>query len=170
MSTTFSCTGNIIIKGKQQFQQANGDINNYYLLDEGSSSVGRRENERLMPTQDRFREIYRGDIILREQVHSGELEMMVRRSIKSTNPFRIRAADRIVKIRKKIFRAELVDFGDRKFTLVVLEPENKEDTNVVALVRGVSTLLFIPSAITRRFRYGNEYMSKHLLIRAPWFQ
>ncbi|KAK1227634.1 hypothetical protein PQX77_009357 [Marasmius sp. AFHP31] len=117
--------------GRQQFQQANGNINNYYLANKGSSSTQGEDEKRLMPIQDQFREFRRGDIIIRSEVHSSEMMMNIVTKFKLTNPFQ---PLRMVKIRRKMCSVELVNFRDCKFTLFLFEPENKEDKDMVAII------------------------------------
>ncbi|KAK1224628.1 hypothetical protein PQX77_012467 [Marasmius sp. AFHP31] len=107
MSATFGCSREIVIRGKQQFQQAHGNINNYYLSDEGPLAIQRQGYESLTPIQRRFREIRQGDVILRSQVYSGGIEMEMEQKLKSTNPFRPRLEVKTVKIRTKVFHTEL---------------------------------------------------------------
>ncbi|KAJ8079749.1 hypothetical protein PM082_016571 [Marasmius tenuissimus] len=134
MSPAFGSSGEIVIRGKQQFQQANGNIYNYYLSDEGPLGVQRQVYERLTPIQRRFREILQGDIILRSQAYSGSIEMEIEQKLKSTNPFRPRIEVKTVKIRTKVFHTELVGYNTCKFTLFTFEPENKGDKEAVAVM------------------------------------
>ncbi|KAL0060076.1 hypothetical protein AAF712_013152 [Marasmius tenuissimus] len=139
MSTTmFSSSAGISIQGNQQFYQANRDIiikNNF--VDERSLCIRGQGRNRLMPIQDRFREIRQGDMILRSQVYSGMMEMTIKQQFKTTNPFRHRVEVRTVKIHKKAYSVELVEFSNHKFTLFVFEPENKEDKEIVTIVSSI---------------------------------
>ncbi|KAJ8079737.1 hypothetical protein PM082_016559 [Marasmius tenuissimus] len=131
----FSSPSGISIEGNHQFNQANGNIIiNNNLGDERSLCIRGQGRNRLMPIQDRFREIRQGDIILRNQVYSGVMEMTIKQQVKSTNPFRPRVKVRTVKIHKKAYSVELVEFSNRKFTLYVFEPENNENKETVATI------------------------------------
>jgi len=60
--------------------------------------------------------------------------MTIERKLKSTNLFRPRLFPTLVTIEKKAYTAELVEYSGRNFTVVALEPENKEDKQAIAAV------------------------------------
>ncbi|KAL0060064.1 hypothetical protein AAF712_013140 [Marasmius tenuissimus] len=158
MSTTmFSFPSGIFIEGNQQFNQANGNIiiNNNFG-DEGSLCIRGQGRNRLMPIQDRFREIRQGDMILRNQVYLGVMEMTIKQQLKSTNPFRPRVEVRTVKIHRRAYSVELLEFSNRKFPLFVFQPENKEDKKMVTKVSSIKQ--FEGRGKTVWFRFGNKFM------------
>ncbi|KAF9262519.1 hypothetical protein L218DRAFT_386345 [Marasmius fiardii PR-910] len=70
------------------------------------------------------------DVNMLKQVSSRTVYVSVQsRSLKPTNPFRSRLENQkgSVKIRKKVQSAEIVQFGDRRFTVVTFEPDPEED-------------------------------------------
>ncbi|KAJ8093733.1 hypothetical protein PM082_009593 [Marasmius tenuissimus] len=131
MTPTFRCFGDISIRGKQQFQKADGNICNYYFRNEVSCCPTRHDYEKGPPIQGRFREVLQGDTILHNLVYSGKMEMMIKQHARSTNPFRVRTIKRRVKIRKRVITAELIGFEGKRFTLVILEPEHSRDDEVI---------------------------------------
>ncbi|KAK1223536.1 hypothetical protein PQX77_013585 [Marasmius sp. AFHP31] len=130
MSPTLRCFGDISIRGKQQFQKADGNICNYYFRNEAFGYPAGHDCERGPPIQGRFREVPQGDVILHDLVYSGKMEMMIKQHVRSTNPFRARIVKKRVKIRKRIITAELIGFKGERFTLVILEPEHNMDHEV----------------------------------------
>ncbi|KAK1224260.1 hypothetical protein PQX77_012838 [Marasmius sp. AFHP31] len=135
MSSLFQASGDIFIEGNQHFQQAGGNIHNYYVQGGGSLIHPGRDRKSLLPIQDEFREIRRGDIALLDEIYTRDTKMAIEHLIKSTNPFRKSVvAVRTVSIRETAYTAKIVSFGDRLFTVVVFEPENKEDEDSVKLL------------------------------------
>ncbi|KAK1222586.1 SCF ubiquitin ligase complex subunit cdc4 [Marasmius sp. AFHP31] len=104
------------------------DSRDYHWL--GSPQQG---NGRLPPTKGRFCRIPAGDIILRKETWSQEMEVIVW-PLRTTNPFRARLAARAVKVQKKFYTVELVQHQSRVFTLVTFEPENKEDRDILRML------------------------------------
>ncbi|KAJ8079805.1 SCF ubiquitin ligase complex subunit cdc4 [Marasmius tenuissimus] len=88
---------------------------------------------RLLPTKGRLREIFAGDIILRKEIWSQEMEV-IERPLRTTNPFRARLAARAVKVQKKFYTAEIVQHQSRMFTMVSFEPENKKDREIIRMI------------------------------------
>ncbi|KAK1227636.1 hypothetical protein PQX77_009359 [Marasmius sp. AFHP31] len=128
----FSSSAGISIEGNQHFYQANRDIIiNNNLSNEESSRIRGQGYDGLMPIQDQYREFGRGDIIIRSEVHSSEMVMTIAPRLKPTNPFR---PVKTVKIRRKMYSVELVNFHNCKFTLFTFEPENNEDKKMVAIL------------------------------------
>ncbi|KAK1224258.1 hypothetical protein PQX77_012836 [Marasmius sp. AFHP31] len=56
------------------------------------------------------------------------------RYVATTNPFRKPAELTAVSIRKKVYTAQIMDFGERLFTVVTFEPENKEDKQTIKMI------------------------------------
>ncbi|KAK1224344.1 hypothetical protein PQX77_012753 [Marasmius sp. AFHP31] len=65
-----------------------------------------------------------GDVFLREETWSTNLEVVIQKP--STNPFRAGVETR-VKVVKKHHTATIFPYGDQKFTVITLEPEDKKD-------------------------------------------
>ncbi|KAJ8079753.1 hypothetical protein PM082_016575 [Marasmius tenuissimus] len=76
--------------------------------------------------------------------------MVIQRPLKQTNPFRNRVVARTINIKKKQYTAELVQYNGRMFTVIVFEPENKEDKNTVKMIwkkayEAASTYMYVRS-------------------------
>ncbi|KAG7091528.1 hypothetical protein E1B28_010557 [Marasmius oreades] len=135
MSTShfFERANHMQFYGGQSFTNANNIINNYNSarteLEPGSSSSQRDDDQWLiLRGGQRLRRIDMCDIITLREVSSKIHHVSVK--LKTTNPFRNRMRG-IVKIRKRIQSAEVAEFGDRRFSVVSLEPE--DDGNVEKL-------------------------------------
>ncbi|KAG7091564.1 hypothetical protein E1B28_010590 [Marasmius oreades] len=123
----------IKLHGGQSFANANNIINNYNCPTRaelepasGSSSCRRDDGQWLTLKRggQRLRWIDMCDMLTLREVSSETLCVSVK--LKSTNPFRNRVKN-VVKIQKRIQSAEFFPgFGDRRFTVVSLEPENSE--------------------------------------------
>ncbi|KAK1215747.1 hypothetical protein PQX77_021636 [Marasmius sp. AFHP31] len=84
----------------------------------------------------RLKTIDVGDIILTREVSSRVIDVMTKpnekgRVLKSTNPFRARIIRqrqaRFTKVRRIVHVAEILEFGDRSFTVVQFEAEDPSD-------------------------------------------
>ncbi|KAG7091456.1 hypothetical protein E1B28_010490 [Marasmius oreades] len=125
--------------GGQSFMNANNIINNNNYsarteLEPGSSSSQRDDDEwlTLRGSGQRLRRIDMCDVLVLREVSSETHRVSVK--LKSTNPFRNRVKS-IVKIRKRTQSAEIVPgFGDRRFTVVSLEPEDDGDVERIQRV------------------------------------
>ncbi|KAG7091454.1 hypothetical protein E1B28_010488 [Marasmius oreades] len=124
--------------GGQSFTNANNIINNNNCsarteLEPGSSSSQRDDDQWLtLRGGQRLRRIDMCDVLVLREVSSETL--CVSMKLKSTNPFRNRVK-RFVKIRKRTQSAEIVPgFGDRRFTVVSLEPEDDGDVERIQRV------------------------------------
>ncbi|KAL0057337.1 hypothetical protein AAF712_016025 [Marasmius tenuissimus] len=83
-----------------------------------------------------------GDIILRREVSSRVIDVMTKpsvkgRTLKLTNPFRARVIRqrqaKFAKVRRTVHVAEILQFGDRPFTVVQFEAEDPNDQNQLEL-------------------------------------
>ncbi|KAG7091572.1 hypothetical protein E1B28_010595 [Marasmius oreades] len=123
--------------GGQSFTNANNIINNYNYptraeLEPGSSSCRRDDGQWLtLRGGQRLRRIDMCDTLILREVSSETLCVSVK--LKPTNPFRNRVKD-VVKIRKRVQSAEIVEYRDRQFTVISLEPEDDGDVEKVQRV------------------------------------
>ncbi|KAK1234687.1 hypothetical protein PQX77_002099 [Marasmius sp. AFHP31] len=90
----------------------------------------------------RLKTIDVGDIILRREVSSRVIDVMTKpnekgRALKLTNPFRARVIRqrqaRFTKVRRTVNVAEILQFGDRLFTVVQFEAEDPRDREQLVL-------------------------------------
>ncbi|KAJ8079791.1 hypothetical protein PM082_016613 [Marasmius tenuissimus] len=135
MSQWFQNAQNVSIDGSPLFQHVEGDMVthiSHYHAGHGSSSM--QDRQAMLPVQNQYREIRRGDIDLQTQVWSEDMKMIMERYIATTNPFRKRAELTAVSIRKKVYTAQIIDLGERLFTVVTFEPENKEDKQIIQMI------------------------------------
>ncbi|KAG7091556.1 hypothetical protein E1B28_010584 [Marasmius oreades] len=118
--------------GGQSFANANTIINKYYNYpaaraeSEPGLSSCRREDDQWLTLHggQRLRRIDMCDILILCEISSETHCVSVK--LKSTNPFRNRVKN-VVKIRKRVQSAEIIEYGDRRFTVVSLEPEDERD-------------------------------------------
>ncbi|KAK1233184.1 hypothetical protein PQX77_003672 [Marasmius sp. AFHP31] len=134
MTTRFECYRDIVISGSQHFHQANGNIYNHYVSNSNVTVYGKQTSETLMPNQGQYDEVRRGHIIQRGQVSSEDIEMVIQRPLKQTNPFRNRVVARTINIKKQQYTAELVQYNGRMFTVIVFEPEDTEDKDTIKMI------------------------------------
>ncbi|KAJ8094180.1 hypothetical protein PM082_023389 [Marasmius tenuissimus] len=130
----FQSSGDIVIQGKQQFYQVNGNV--YHCCGHGTCSSNCWSKHKIkspLSMQDCYEEIQPGQIILRKEVWSEGLRLSIGHFTKMTNPFRNRLLARIVKIQKKVYTAELVQYIGRKFTVIMFLPEHKDGREIIRL-------------------------------------
>ncbi|KAG7091580.1 hypothetical protein E1B28_010602 [Marasmius oreades] len=116
--------------GGQSFTNANQIINYNYP----TSTEPEPHDDRWLTLHggQRLRHIDMCDINMLREVSSETLSVSFK--LKSTNPFRNRMGS-VVKIQKRTQSAEIVPgFGDRRFTVVSLEPENERDVERIQRV------------------------------------
>ncbi|KAL0577430.1 hypothetical protein V5O48_004558 [Marasmius crinis-equi] len=85
----------------------------------------RVESERVVPIEHSSREINPEDIIFRERISSQDLELRIKR-ISSTSGAGSSPMP-MVKFRKEVYIAEIIQFAGRLFTVYTFEPEDLED-------------------------------------------
>ncbi|KAG7091513.1 hypothetical protein E1B28_010541 [Marasmius oreades] len=138
MSSFFDGASDMTFTGGQFFTSANKVINNFYshrvLAGPEPETSGPKNDEQwlnLLVGRRRVRMIEMCDVnMLREvSVQTVDLVPVKSRTLKPTNPFRdrIESQGKFLKVKKRIGSAELVQFGDRRFTVVSFEPENEGD-------------------------------------------
>ncbi|KAK1217212.1 hypothetical protein PQX77_020137, partial [Marasmius sp. AFHP31] len=123
-------------------------INNNYTNTYSERSNSPQSQSRLLYERPsghngpRFRTIDVGDIILRREVSSRVIDVMTKpnekgRALKLTNPFRARVIRqrqaRFTKVRRTVNVAEILQFGDRLFTVVQFEAEDSRDREQLVL-------------------------------------
>ncbi|KAG7091514.1 hypothetical protein E1B28_010542 [Marasmius oreades] len=126
--------------GGQSFTNANNIINNFNSysaraeFEPGPSSSHRDDDKWLtLHGGQRLRRIDMCDVLILREVSSETLCVSVK--LKSTNPFRNRMGGvGVVKFRKRVQNAEIVEFGDRRFSVVSLEPEDDGDVEKIRMV------------------------------------
>ncbi|KAG7091476.1 hypothetical protein E1B28_010507 [Marasmius oreades] len=138
-SSFFERSSNVNLSGNSLFTHANTvTINNYSAPARTAPEPGilssRRDDDQWLTLRggQRLRRIDMCDVFVLGEVSSETLYVSVK--LKSTNPFRNRVKS-IVKIRKRTQSAEIVPgFGDRRFTVVSLEPEDDGDVERIQRV------------------------------------
>ncbi|KAJ8089727.1 hypothetical protein PM082_014995 [Marasmius tenuissimus] len=124
---------NTTIGDRSVFQHVEGDVihHNYAACTLCHQSQERNEmTSRLRPSQDRFREIFESDVILRKEVSSEKAVVVVRTPFKAAKSSRGRV-ETVIGVRRRRHTVEVVGYGDRTFTVVTLEPEDEEVTRMV---------------------------------------
>ncbi|KAG7091559.1 hypothetical protein E1B28_010586 [Marasmius oreades] len=133
----FEGASHMQLHGGQSFANANTIINKYYNYpaaraepEPGLSSCRREDDQWLiLRGGQRLRRIDMGDLLILREVSSEMLCVSVK--LKSTNPFRNRMRG-VVKIRKRIQSARIIPgFGDQRFSVVSLEPEDDGDVEKI---------------------------------------
>ncbi|KAJ8074321.1 hypothetical protein PM082_012634 [Marasmius tenuissimus] len=138
MSQFFPGAINTTIRGRDiifQHVEGNPYHNHVYHCPCGRESCrGCRgyESDRTMPVQNRYREIFEGDVILRKEVWSKDAKVAVRKLSADNTSSRSREAR--VKVTRKYHTAEIIGFGDRIFTVVSFELEDKEDREAIRML------------------------------------
>ncbi|KAJ8090685.1 hypothetical protein PM082_018247 [Marasmius tenuissimus] len=127
------------------FVAATNVINNYAYPRSSDSYQGQsnlfceRQSGQL---EQRLKTVDVGDIILRREVSSRAIDVVTKanekgRVLKFTNPFRARVIRqrqaRFVKVRKTAHVAEIMQFGDRLFTVVQFKADNPNDKEQLQL-------------------------------------
>ncbi|KAJ8089985.1 hypothetical protein PM082_018563 [Marasmius tenuissimus] len=130
MSHFFQGATNTQIQGRSiTFQHVEGDVNNNYISRchgcEICPSCFEREN-RIMPRQNRFREIFEGDVVLRKKVWSEEIEVVFTKLPRDKNPFR-KGIKVVASVIRTVHRAKIFWAGDREYTVVTFDLKNKND-------------------------------------------
>ncbi|KAL0057339.1 hypothetical protein AAF712_016027 [Marasmius tenuissimus] len=130
------------------FVAATNVINNYAYPRSSDSYQGQsnlfceRQSGQL---EQRLKTVDVGDIILRREVSSRVIDVVTKanekgRVLKFTNPFRARVIRqrqaRFVKVRKTAHVAEIMQFGDRLFTVVQFKADNPSDKEQLQLAVG----------------------------------
>ncbi|KAL0567937.1 hypothetical protein V5O48_014054 [Marasmius crinis-equi] len=112
-----------------QFNQAGNVINVENLS--GALTISGFPRESQVKQKQVPRELDEGDVILREEVSSEILEIKVDQSRKwgTNNPFRdrVESTRTKVKVQRRVYTAEIVECGDRLFTVYQFKPEDEED-------------------------------------------
>ncbi|KAG7091484.1 hypothetical protein E1B28_010515 [Marasmius oreades] len=137
MASFFEGACNVDFSGNTSFTSANTVINNFNYPEGVSSSRGDGQWFILSGGRGRFRLIEMCDINMLQEISSAIVHVPVKsRMLKSTNPFRGRLESRraTVKIRRRVQSAEIVQFGDQRFTVVSFEPEGEGDAERVRTV------------------------------------
>ncbi|KAG7091553.1 hypothetical protein E1B28_010582 [Marasmius oreades] len=141
----FEGASNAHFSGNTTFTHANTvSINNYGNRSTSTESkLGSfscwMDDDQWLTLGQRLRWIEMCDINLRQEVSLDRLHVLDK--LKSTNPFRGRQGS-AVKIQRRVQGAEIVQF-DRQFTVISLEPENKEDLKKIWTVRPKARLKLI---------------------------
>ncbi|KAL0575447.1 hypothetical protein V5O48_006520 [Marasmius crinis-equi] len=122
------------IGGNAQFNQA-GTVINIGPNNTGTLSiVGPSELRSKWKRQPK--ELDEGDVILREEISSDIMEINIDQSRRwgTNNPFRdqVESAHSKVKVQRRVYAAEVVQCGDRSFTVYQFKPEDTEDETLDA--------------------------------------
>ncbi|KAG7091501.1 hypothetical protein E1B28_010531 [Marasmius oreades] len=138
-SSFFEGASHMQFFGGQSFTNANKIINNnnYPACTEleSESSSSRRDDDKWLTLRDgqRLRRIDMCDILILREL-SSEMHR-VSFELKSTNPFRNRMGGvGVVKFKKRVQGAEIVEFGHRRFSIVSLEFEDDGDVEKIQRV------------------------------------
>ncbi|KAK1223512.1 hypothetical protein PQX77_013610 [Marasmius sp. AFHP31] len=132
MSNFFRQARHIYVDGNPRFQHVEGDLVTQVIhFGDGSGSSSyhqQRDVEQIMPIQDQYAKILRGDIVLQEEIGSESIKMVVRQPFKPTNPFHswVPARTATINVQKRVFKAELIHLNGRAFTVITFEPENQD--------------------------------------------
>ncbi|KAJ8075384.1 hypothetical protein PM082_019722 [Marasmius tenuissimus] len=111
------------------FQHVEGDVNHNYI---GCPTCQEREEDRIMPKQRRYREIYEGDIFLREQTWSREIEVAIRAPLTDNRSCRNGRQTRIVVVKK--FHTATMYPHNHTVTVVSFEPKGKRNRDTTRLL------------------------------------
>ncbi|KAK1216177.1 hypothetical protein PQX77_021204 [Marasmius sp. AFHP31] len=111
---------------KSVFQHVEGNVNHNYFNGTTSQEC---EEDRVMPTQNRYREILEGDVFYREQTYSEEMEIVLRGASATEN-----GAGTRIKIVKTFHTGTIYPNNNCPVTVVTFEPEEDEDKNVTRLL------------------------------------
>ncbi|KAF9258358.1 hypothetical protein L218DRAFT_1080443 [Marasmius fiardii PR-910] len=147
MSSFFDSAYNMKFSGGQSFTHANTVIHNIFnhpalTEPELASSRSRNDDQWVTlpgPRGQRLRLIDKCDMNMLQEMSSATLHVWLPATsrLQPTNPFAVRLETqrKSVKIRKKVRSAEIVQFGDRKFTVVTYELENEGDAEKIRMAR-----------------------------------
>ncbi|KAK1221385.1 hypothetical protein PQX77_015792 [Marasmius sp. AFHP31] len=144
-SQFFSSAINTTIGDYCTFQHVERNVNNNYIR---YTSYQECKEDRVMPKQSHFRTFFMGDVISQEETGSIKLDVLIRK--RSTNPFRPGVETRVKVVRKHHTTTFLL-CGDKKFTVVTLEPEDKKDEEATRFL----------------WKAGYEALSAHRSIQFP---
>ncbi|KAK1221172.1 hypothetical protein PQX77_016027 [Marasmius sp. AFHP31] len=108
-------------------QHVEGNVYNKYV---NSTTFQEWEGDRVMPTQNRYREILEGDVCYREQTSSQEMVIVLRGASTTTgNGTRTR-----IKIVKTFHTATIYPNNNYPVTVVTFEPKEGGDRNITRLL------------------------------------
>ncbi|KAJ8092917.1 hypothetical protein PM082_023551 [Marasmius tenuissimus] len=117
--------------GDTHFQHVAGDVtthvHNFGASGSSLSSSLKEQVTVIGPIRRHYREIPRGDVILRKGPFRSEDKMIL---FRDNNPFRKECIDII----STVYTAEVVQFGERVFTVVSLETKDKKDQEAAWLL------------------------------------
>ncbi|KAF9258365.1 hypothetical protein L218DRAFT_735754 [Marasmius fiardii PR-910] len=143
MTSFFEGAHNLKFSGSQSFTSANSITYNYHtLLESGHESSGLRNDESWLTLpggKQRLRVVDICDVIVLKQISSETrtFHTLAKPPLsKPKNPSiaRLERQRGSVKIRKEVQTAEIVQFGNRRFTVVSFKPEHQDDSEKIRKV------------------------------------
>ncbi|KAK1218897.1 hypothetical protein PQX77_018394 [Marasmius sp. AFHP31] len=133
MSQFFHRAKNTKIQGGNiTIQHIEGNVIHNYGSGSNKTSWGKGVDW-VMPEQNEYREILKGDIKFREQTWSESMEAVVRRPSRDNNPFRKDTETRL-KVIKTFYTATIFPYSDWAVTVVTFEPADTRDKGTMRLV------------------------------------
>ncbi|KAF9262522.1 hypothetical protein L218DRAFT_386504 [Marasmius fiardii PR-910] len=166
----FEAASNMTFSGGQSFNSANKIVSvnnfNFPALPESeygaSSSKGEEQWVTLPSGTQRLRVIDMCDVIILKQIsleNRTSYSLGESDSSKPTNPSvaRLERQRGSVKIRKRVQTAEIIQYGDRRFTVIAFEPEHEEDAEKIRKV----LQLVCEAALSSRSAYTNFRGGSH---------
>ncbi|KAK1218206.1 hypothetical protein PQX77_019120 [Marasmius sp. AFHP31] len=117
---------NTRIGRKSVFQHVEGNVNHNYIT---GTTFQECEGDRVMPRQNRYREILEGDVCYREQTYSQEMEVVLRGASTTEN-----SAGTRVKIVKRFYNATIYPNNNCPVTVVTFEPKGGGDKDITRLL------------------------------------
>ncbi|KAJ8075420.1 hypothetical protein PM082_019758 [Marasmius tenuissimus] len=128
-SSFFSRARHTRIGHNSVLQHVEGDVYQNYI---SCATCQEEEENRVMPKQKRYREIFEGDVFLRELTWSQEMEVVIRKPRVESEMPRNGEVARVTVI--KGFRAATIYPHNNTATVVTFEPKDKMDTNTTRLL------------------------------------
>jgi len=90
------------------------------------------------PNQNRFREIYEGDVLLLEETWSEKRDIVIRKRLKDPSTSQ-EIGKTGVRVIKRFHVATLHPHHARKLTVITFEPEEREDKEMIRRVSALSS-------------------------------
>ncbi|KAK1216012.1 hypothetical protein PQX77_021362 [Marasmius sp. AFHP31] len=128
-STFFANATHTDIGPRSSFQNVEGDIHHNY---NGCPTCQEQEEDRVMPKQKRYREIFEGDVFLQEETWSQEMKVVIKKPLSDDRSSRNTEATRITVV-KRFYTATLYE-NNRTVTVVSFEPKVKKDSETTRLL------------------------------------
>ncbi|KAJ8074520.1 hypothetical protein PM082_015421 [Marasmius tenuissimus] len=148
MSKFFQDSKHLKFEGNPTFQHVSGNVN--YIRNYFPTSITREKplgggngsgdsRKLVVPIRHRSKEVDPNDIIFREEVSTELLDLVIQRAtscLKPNNPFRNRVSPTPlrIQIRRRVHTVQLMEFGERFFTVVTFATQNREDKETVKMV------------------------------------